>query len=368
MLLKQIFVYILNILQFIKLLFNSSHSDGYNIFGYVSKVIGQGEVVRAFADELIQSGRKFELIDIITFSHAHIDESEKKKYAKYYSRNLKYNKNIYFVDLFFLSRIKKIIPSLFQSRYNIAVFWWEFESGCEERLRLLNDYDEVYVFSDFLKNILLNYKERNFIVTKIKFPFRNDWVIEEQPDKIRKDYDLKDKFCFFFNFDYYSSYNRKNPEAILYALIEEFPLEKDVVLVLKTTGASVFHEKSDHFFNLVNNTGLGNRVILIDKSLSRNQFMSLLNSMDCYISLHRGEGLGLGILEALALNKPVIATNYGGNVEYMDNSMAYPVNYKLVPAEDDSSIYKNVKLWAEPDISDAKIYMRKVYNKYIKVN
>jgi hypothetical protein len=52
----------------------------------------------------------------------------------------------------------------------------------------------------------------------------------------------------------------------------------------------------------------------------------------------------------------------------MDNSMAYPVNYKLVPAEDDSSIYKNVKLWAEPDISDAKIYMRKVYNKYIKVN
>jgi len=55
--------------------------------------------------------------------------------------------------------------------------------------------------------------------------------------------------------------------------------------------------------------------------------MSLLNATNCYISLHRGEGLGLGILEALALRKPVIATNYGGNTEYMDNPLAYPVNY-----------------------------------------
>jgi glycosyltransferase involved in cell wall biosynthesis len=93
--------------------------------------------------------------------------------------------------------------------------------------------------------------------------------------------------------------------------------------------------------------------------------MTLLNAMDCYISLHRGEGLGLGIVEALALNIPVIATNYGGNSEYMNNPLAMAVPYSMIPANDDYPPYKHVKSWADPDIGAAKKFMRTVYKEKI---
>ena len=123
-----------------------------------------------------------------------------------------------------------------------------------------------------------------------------------------------------------------------------------------------FEEKELKFLSLIKEYKLENKVIIINEHITRNQFMSILNYADCYISLHRGEGLGLGILEALSLNKPVIATNYGGNVEYMNNKLCYPVSYKLIPADDDYLPYKSVKLWAEPDINMARSHMRNVIN------
>lgn len=112
--------------------------------------------------------------------------------------------------------------------------------------------------------------------------------------------------------------------------------------------------------------GLVNKVIIIADLLTRSEFMTLLNNIDAYVSLHRGEGLGLGMLEALTLGKPVIATNYGGNTEFMSNELAFPVNYKLVESDDEYLPYINVKQWAEPDIDDAVDKMRLVYQRFKK--
>lgn len=339
-----------------------SHQHGYNVFGYFSKMIGQGEVARGFVDDLIRNGEKFVLIDFYDNNHKSISRKEEKKYRKYYFKKLKYRSNIFFVDLVLLQQVRKYIPVLFQNRQNIVTFWWEFESGFEERIPILNEFDEVYVFSDFIKNVLNSIEHRNFKVTKINYPFVKNWIIEDEPLTIKKRYNLEGKFCFFFNFDYLSSYNRKNPEAILRAIAEEFPNDKQVFFVVKTNNSRKFEEKECCFVNKVKYLGLNERIVIIKDQLSRNGFMTLLNAMDCYISLHRGEGLGLGILEALALNKSVIATNYGGNTEYMNNPLAFSVPYSLVPANDDYAPYKNVKQWAEPDIEHAKKHMREVYS------
>jgi glycosyltransferase involved in cell wall biosynthesis len=232
----------------------------------------------------------------------------------------------------------------------------------------LNGFDEVYVFSDFTRNILNSIENRNFKVTKIKYPFVKNWIIEEEPVAIKKRYDLEGKYCFFFNFDYLSGYNRKNPEAVISALAQEFPDEKKVVLVVKTNNSHRFEEKKTRFLSKVKILGLTERVIIIEDPLSRNGFMTLFNAMDCYISLHRGEGLGLGILEALSLNKPVIATNYGGNTEYMDNPLAFRVPYSLISAKDDYVPYVNVKQWAEPELKTAKKYMRAVFSTSMELN
>jgi glycosyltransferase involved in cell wall biosynthesis len=341
-----------------------SREDGYNVFGYFSKVVGQGEVARSYVDNLINSRTQFALVDFYDNNHKPISLQEENKYKKYYKRKLKYDTNLFFVDLVLLQQIRNKIPVIFKNRRNVVIFWWEFETGFEDRIPILNEFDEVYVFSDFIKNILEPLENRKFQVTKIKYPFQKNWEIESSPDEIRQHYRLTNKFCFFFNFDYRSSYNRKNPEATLRALYEEFSNDNEVMFVVKTSNTEGFESKENCFDALILDYGLADRVVVIKDSLSRNGFMSLLNAMDCYISLHRGEGLGLGILEAFALDKPVIATHYGGNVEYMDNALAYPVPYTMVPADDDYVPYAKVKSWAEPDITEARKHMRTVYNSW----
>jgi len=89
--------------------------------------------------------------------------------------------------------------------------------------------------------------------------------------------------------------------------------------------------------------------------------MSIMNACDCYISLHRGEGLGLGMLEAKSLGLPVIATGYGGNVDFMLNQpKCYLVDYKIVSAHDDYFPYRDVTKWAEPDYDDAVQYIKRL--------
>ena len=340
-----------------------SHQRGYNVFGYFSKIVGAGQDARGFADELIRNGDEFVLVDFYQKTHKHIARSEENPYRKYYFRKFIYHTNIFFIDPAQWQKVRKKIPTLFlKNKHNIITFWWEFESGFEDRIPILNEFNEVYVFSDFIWNILNSVDNRNFKITRIKYPFAKNWIIEHDPLTVKRKYNLEGKFCFFFNFDYLSSYNRKNPEAILCAIAEEFPDEAGVVLIVKTNNSNRFEEKEHNFLNKIKNLGLNGRVVVINDPLSRNGFMTLLNAMDCYISLHRGEGLGLGILEALALNKPVIATNYGGNSEYMNNPLAMAVPYSMIPANDDYEPYKNVKFWAEPDISAAKKFMRTVFN------
>jgi glycosyltransferase involved in cell wall biosynthesis len=345
-----------------------SNQAGYNIFGYFSKMNGQGEVARAFVDDLIEADEKFVLMDFYENLHKRIPRQEESKYRKYCLKKFKYGTNIFFVALDLLQIIKNKTSFVFKHKYNIVAFWWEFESGFEERIPILNEFDEVYVFSDFTRNILNSIENRNFKVTKIKYPFVKNWIIEEEPVAIKKRYDLEGKYCFFFNFDYLSGYNRKNPEAVISALAQEFPDEKKVVLVVKTNNSHRFEEKKTRFLSKVKILGLTERVIIIEDPLSRNGFMTLFNAMDCYISLHRGEGLGLGILEALSLNKPVIATNYGGNTEYMDNPLAFRVPYSLISAKDDYVPYVNVKQWAEPELKTAKKYMRAVFSTSMELN
>jgi glycosyltransferase involved in cell wall biosynthesis len=84
----------------------------------------------------------------------------------------------------------------------------------------------------------------------------------------------------------------------------------------------------------------------------------MINSIDCYVSLHRGEGLGLGMLEAMFLGKPVIATEYGGNTEFMNQENSMLIDYKLITANDDYPVYKDVKYWADPNIEQAARYMK----------
>jgi len=103
-------------------------------------------------------------------------------------------------------------------------------------------------------------------------------IVEEEPVAIKKKYNLEGKFCFFFNFEYLSGYNRKNPEAILSSLAQEFPDEQQIVVAVKTNNNHRFEEKKTTFLSKIKSLGLMERFILIEDLLSRDGLMTLLNA------------------------------------------------------------------------------------------
>ena len=110
-------------------------------------------------------------------------------------------------------------------------------------------------------------------------------------------------------------------------------------------------------------TPIGDRhdIVLIDTTSTRPTRTALTASCDCYVSLHRSEGLGLTMAEAMYLGKPVIATGYSGNIDFMRTHNSYPVDYRLVPIGDGSAPYPPEAEWAEPDVEHAARLMREVF-------
>jgi glycosyltransferase involved in cell wall biosynthesis len=103
------------------------------------------------------------------------------------------------------------------------------------------------------------------------------------------------------------------------------------------------------------------RVLVVDRVLERSELNSLMDLCDCYVSLHRSEGFGLTMAEAMALGKPVIATAYSANTEFMNSGNSFPVRYELVRLDRDHGPYFRGGVWAEPSVEHAAELMRYVY-------
>jgi glycosyltransferase involved in cell wall biosynthesis len=106
----------------------------------------------------------------------------------------------------------------------------------------------------------------------------------------------------------------------------------------------------------------GAKVIFLDTHISGAEVNSLFASADCYVSLHRSEGLGLGMAQAMYLAKPVIATGYSGNLDFMNANNSLLVNYGMTELEEDSGAYERGSRWAEPDVEHAATLMRWVFD------
>ena len=87
---------------------------------------------------------------------------------------------------------------------------------------------------------------------------------------------------------------------------------------------------------------------------------ALMNCCDCYISLHRSEGFGFTPAEAMLLNKPVIATDYSGTKDFINQNTGFPVDYRLVPVQEHEYPFWENQFWAEPDLNHAAWLMKKM--------
>jgi glycosyltransferase involved in cell wall biosynthesis len=236
--------------------------------------------------------------------------------------------------------------------YTVGFYFWEFEDTPKHWTSVKEWTDEIWVQSDFMLN---TFKKMSSDVYKI--PFSLD--VNPNYKKNRRYFKLpNDKFIFLFTFDFWSCYKRKNPEAVIRAFKKAFGKRKDVHLLIKTTHGE--HLISD-MNRLISFIGDASNIELRNTFISDEDQYSLINQCDAYISLHRSEGLGLGMAEAMCLKKPVIATNYSGNLEFMNKKNSCLVDYTLIP-HDGSVTYPDSKgqLYAEPDSNHAAFFMKKI--------
>jgi glycosyltransferase involved in cell wall biosynthesis len=235
----------------------------------------------------------------------------------------------------------------------IGVWAWEIESFPKNFFPAFEFVDEVWAISSFVRDSIKAQTKKPVYV--FPGPITSP-IITEKLDRTAIGIGAQDEFNLFM-FDYFSVFKRKNPLDLIAAHIMAFPEESGPRLVIKTVNGHRHMSQQDQLISAASARG---DIIILDSYLSREQLHSLLNECQTYISLHRSEGYGLTIAEAMSLGKPVIATGYSGNLDFMKPNNSILVPFTLVPVGDDAFPYPKDSRWAQPDIEFAANAIREL--------
>lgn len=312
---------------------------GHAARGYIRSLEGLGiDVLRIDADELLP-GRT----------------AEDKGYLR---RNARRNRelrpvNIVHINPDLLNTFRNQTGSgFFKDRFTIGIWAWETECFPEKWRDRFSLMDEIWVGGSYMARGI----SKASPVPVIVMPH----VV--QPPEVKADRRMfglnGDEYIFLFSFDFNSSLSRKNPLAILEAFRRAFNPSQKARLVIKSQN-SVF---CPHHMNRLREAAEGLNVSFIDQCFDDFTNLTLTMSCDSYVSLHRAEGFGLGIAEAMAMGKPVVATGWSGNMDFMNAANSLPVEFELSPLAETDPPYEKGSLWAVPDIGDAARKMRLLFD------
>jgi glycosyltransferase involved in cell wall biosynthesis len=319
---------------------------GINLVGYLRAELGVGEAARRLARGL-EAGR----IPHTTTAYGHTQSRQQHAFARRGGLAI-YDTNVICVNADQLPSFRREAgPALFEDRYTIGMWFWEVDRFPESLHEAFELVDEVWVASDFVAEAVS--AETSKPVHVVPLP-----VEAPTPTALKRaDVGLPDGFVFLFSFDFLSVAERKNPLGVVEAFERAFETEGPS-LVIKTING---HLDPDALEHLRRRTAGHDDIRVVDGYVSSAERDALTELCDCYVSLHRSEGYGLTMAEAMAVAKPVIATGYSGNLAFMneENSLLVPYHPARIPLGCDP--YPASAHWAEPDIDAAAELMRYVY-------
>jgi glycosyltransferase involved in cell wall biosynthesis len=324
---------------------------GVNVAGYFASEKGMGEAVRADVRCLVAAGIPHVLNH---FVDRHGSENVERVFGEVrednpYAFNL-IHVNADQVDFF----VGQHAADYFEGRYNIGFWVWELSDFPARWHGSFRHLDEIWVPSCFVLDAL----SRAAPVPVVRFPHSLALGKKTPRPWSRSDLGVPDgAFVFAFLFDFMSVVERKNPLGLVSAFRRAFSPDEPAWLVLKCAHSQ---HQPDALSELEKAIGDAN-VRVLDRVLDRDDVDGLMASCDAYVSLHRSEGFGITLAEAMALGKPVIATAYGGNTDFMTESNSFPVRYRLAELERDFGPYEKGRTWADPDLEHAASVMRRVF-------
>ncbi|MBC8078371.1 MAG: glycosyltransferase [Chloroflexales bacterium] len=314
-------------------------APGLNIVGYLSHPTGVGEVARSVAAALANVGMPL----------ARIDVSAEPPLAAVGP----YDCTLMCVNADMTPYVRQSLgPGPFHERRTIGFWHWETSRFPREWRSHFALLDELWVASDFVRHTLAPLSPVPVLTMRVPV------LVYPAQHVSRANLGLPDeRFLWLFAFDAHSYIVRKNPSAVIEAYRRAFgATSASTHLVIKAHHIEAYPEEAAQLQAEVAAVG----GTLITEVMDRSRLAALFFACDGYVSLHRSEGFGLTMAEAMALGKPVVATGYSGNLEFMTPTNSYLVNYQLVNVDPPSGMYKADHEWADPDVDHAASLMATV--------
>jgi glycosyltransferase involved in cell wall biosynthesis/SAM-dependent methyltransferase len=242
----------------------------------------------------------------------------------------------------------------FVGRISVGLWFWEVSvppaEGWDDAFALL---DEVWAPTAYVAEAIRAVAPIPVVQVRLPIEMRPTLPLD------RETLSIAEGFMFLFSFDYLSVFERKNPLAVVDAYRRAFEPGEDVTLVIKCINYAFDPDNHARLMEAV----LGrDDITVIDDYLDPTVKDALTGACDCYVSLHRAEGLGLTMAEAMHLGKPVIATGYSGNVDFMTEDNSHLIDFEMVPIGPDAPPYPPGGTWAQPDVAQAARAMRGVFD------
>ena len=326
--------------------------DGLNVYGYLTNETGLGAIARGFIAALRGRGVPLGLTDLAALSpnrsqDTSLDGVDNR--APYGINLVCVNADQHFVVKSHLGE------QAFKEHYNIGVWFWELPTFPAEWHDRFAEYDEVWALSSFIADTLARVSPIPVVRMPPLLTLPRGGSREAGRQHLQVD---SATFVFLFIFDFASYFERKNPLAIVEAFQQAFAPTDDVRLVIKCT-----NEQLDPAAFARLQAQAGTHPVSIQSGYwSADEMHDLIQACDAYVSLHRSEGLGLTMAEAMLAGKPVIATGWSGNTDFMAADNSFPVPFKLVELQEAVGPYPAGAVWAEPQIDEAARLMRLVFD------
>jgi glycosyltransferase involved in cell wall biosynthesis len=244
---------------------------------------------------------------------------------------------------------------IFRCGYNIVFPAWELPCYPQVWARELDRFGEVWTASAFADQSI----RAAVKVPVFHLPNACEPHIEEILGKAYFGIP-ENHFAILCFFDLRSYTSRKNPWAAIDAFgrLTKARPSAPVRLVIKINNSSLDISVLERVRR--DTADLGDRVTIIDATMKDNEVKNLIRCCDCLLSLHRSEGFGRGPAEAMFFGRPVVATGWSGNMEYMNADVSFPVGYRLIPVKEGEYPQGAGQVWAEPDIDAAAVTLARL--------